>query len=515
MPLVLEVLCGRHFFVQNPNCFCKFTYGGQEYSTDADQGATNPKWQKNKFQVEYTGGTLEIDFEVMNRLSRQESIKIASVTIQWHHFLPGLRKVEDYIMATREEGVKETAAIRVAATLIPEGITGEPAREKPNCKGLFIGCSYPKTSMALGHCAEDAYKIKEYLCEKWGFINDSEHVRVLMDLGDTSESTMPTKSNIRDSISWLVHEAVPGDSLLFFFSGHGTQVPNFQDDEKDGKDEAIVPVDVDESGPLIDDELHELLVKPGGFGAREGKPLAAGVRLTCLLDCCHAGTGLDLAYRWSPYMEKGTKEEWEGKWQVDKGGFYADADVICISGCDDNQVSVGNDALAMGPASPMQAGFPVGMFLASFCVALEVHETQCKMNWMEMMDIVMQDFHFKQEPQLSSSQRFDLHREFSFHDSIPNSNERTGAVGREAAEAEGGSLYRARNLLATEDFAATNACQMMQALGVVRPEDLEDLKKHGQWPPPQVSLEELQEIKLTKRMARWAEPGMMVVPKRP
>ena len=89
-------------------------------------------------------------------------------------------------------------------------------------------------------------------------------------------------------------------------------------------------------------------------------------------------------------MEKGTKEEWEGKWQVDKGGFYADADVICISGCDDNQVSVGNDALAMGPASPMQAGFPVGMFLASFCVALEVHETQCKMNWMEMMDIVMQ-----------------------------------------------------------------------------------------------------------------------------
>lgn len=127
----------------------------------------------------------------------------------------------------------------------------------------------------------------------------------------------------------------------------------------------------------------------------------------------------------------------------------------------------------------------------------------------------LQDFHFKQEPQLSSSQRFDLHREFSFHDSIPNSNERTGAVGREAAEAEGGSLYRARNLLATEDFAATNACQMMQALGVVRPEDLEDLKKHGQWPPPQVSLEELQEIKLTKRMARWAEPGMMVVPKRP
>lgn len=43
--------------------------------------------------MDYAGGVLEINFEVMNRLSRAESIKIASVTIKWEHFLPGLHKV--------------------------------------------------------------------------------------------------------------------------------------------------------------------------------------------------------------------------------------------------------------------------------------------------------------------------------------------------------------------------------------------------------------------------------------
>ena len=43
--------------------------------------------------MDYAGGVLQINFEVVNRLSRAESIKIASVTIKWEHFLPGLHKV--------------------------------------------------------------------------------------------------------------------------------------------------------------------------------------------------------------------------------------------------------------------------------------------------------------------------------------------------------------------------------------------------------------------------------------
>ena len=79
--------------------------------------------------------------------------------------------------------------------------------------------------------------------------------------------------------------------------------------------------------------------------------------------------------------------------------------------------------------SPMKR-MPTGVFLSSLWVALEVHETQCKLNWREMLNIaprrhpwhlaevknVLKDFKFKQEVQLSSSQKFELQREFSFHD---------------------------------------------------------------------------------------------------
>jgi hypothetical protein len=39
---VIEVLMGRHFFVEPPNCYATFTYGGQEYTTDTHHNATNP-----------------------------------------------------------------------------------------------------------------------------------------------------------------------------------------------------------------------------------------------------------------------------------------------------------------------------------------------------------------------------------------------------------------------------------------------------------------------------------------
>ena len=49
-------------------------------------------------------------------------------------------------MACEAEGVKDTAAIRVAATLLPEGIVGQPVREgKGRRKALFVGIQYANT----------------------------------------------------------------------------------------------------------------------------------------------------------------------------------------------------------------------------------------------------------------------------------------------------------------------------------------------------------------------------------
>lgn len=96
----------------------------------------------------------------------------------------------------------------------------------------------------------------------------------------------PTRANILEAMRWLVSGARPGDSLFFHFSGHGSQVRDQSNDEQDGYDETILPVDYQRAGHIVDDQIYEIMVRP----------LAKGARLTSVMDCCHSGTGMDLPY---------------------------------------------------------------------------------------------------------------------------------------------------------------------------------------------------------------------------
>jgi len=62
------------------------------------------------------------------------------------------------------------------------------------------------------------------------------------------------------------------------------------------------------TGHIVDDELHEKLVKA----------LPQGVRLTAVMDCCHSGTGLDLPFVYSSGGNKLSKQEKEDKKKKDK-----------------------------------------------------------------------------------------------------------------------------------------------------------------------------------------------------
>lgn len=86
-------------------------------------------------------------------------------------------------------------------------------------------------------------------------------------------------------------------SLFFFLNcyeltlvpGHGGQTKDLDGDEEDGYDEVIYPVDFRQTGHIVDDEMHRIMVRP----------LQAGVRLTAIFDSCHSGTALDLPYIYS------------------------------------------------------------------------------------------------------------------------------------------------------------------------------------------------------------------------
>jgi hypothetical protein len=89
-----------------------------------------------------------------------------------------------------------------------------------------------------------------------------------------------TKQNVIKGIKQVVSRAKKDDSIVFYYSGHGSQVYNAEE-EPDKKDEVLCPHDMDFSSSFIsDDELAGIF-----------KTLPQGVNLEVLLDCCHSGTG--------------------------------------------------------------------------------------------------------------------------------------------------------------------------------------------------------------------------------
>ncbi len=136
-----------------------------------------------------------------------------------------------------------------------------------NKRALCVGIDQYAPPNQLGGCVNDARLWAKTLAGL-GFRSN-----VLTDGEATREGMLAALGN-------LVGGAEAGDVLVFQYAGHGTQVRDLDGDEDDdGKDESLCPVDIDDGAYLIDDDLWDV------FGE-----LADGVNLTVFLDCCHSGT---------------------------------------------------------------------------------------------------------------------------------------------------------------------------------------------------------------------------------
>ena len=74
--------------------------------------------------------------------------------------------------------------------------------------------------------------------------------------------------------------------------GHGGRLRDDSNDEDDGIDETLIPTNYTDAGQIRDDTVFKRLVLP----------MADDVTLTCLMDCCHSGTVLDLPYKFKAGM---------------------------------------------------------------------------------------------------------------------------------------------------------------------------------------------------------------------
>ncbi|KAF3098971.1 Ca(2+)-dependent cysteine protease [Orbilia oligospora] len=160
-------------------------------------------------------------------------------------------------------------------------------------KALLIGINYFNTKRQLNGCINDVMNVRNFLIQSYKY--KPEDMVILTD-DQSNPLSVPKRDNILRAMKWLVTDAQPNDSLFFHFSGHGGQVRDLDGDEADGYDETIYPVDYATKGHIVDDLMHDIMVKP----------LKPGVRLTAIFDSCHSGTALDLPF---VYSTAGTLKE--------------------------------------------------------------------------------------------------------------------------------------------------------------------------------------------------------------
>ena len=137
-------------------------------------------------------------------------------------------------------------------------------------KALCIGIDEYPGSNRLSGCVNDANVWARF------FKGQGFDVTTLTD-GDA------TFDGILGEMRSLVGSASAGDVLAIHYSGHGTRVPDENSEEVDAMDEALVPIDFDSNGLIIDDLIGPIL-----------DAAVDDVSINVFFDCCHSGGGTRL-----------------------------------------------------------------------------------------------------------------------------------------------------------------------------------------------------------------------------
>ena len=196
-------------------------------------------------------------------------------------------------------------------------------------KALLIGINYIGTKVRLTGCINDITNISKVL-RKFNY-----NCLCLTD----RTPLKPTKKNIIEQLKLLVSNAEAGDTLIFYYCGHGSRIKDTDNDEVDKLDEVFVPLDYLKEGIITDDELFSLI------------KIKNDVKFYGFTDCCHSGTICDLKYNLVPNckLKKGivpkSIEYNRNDWTDDFTKSLTlkekpEGMIFFISGCKDNQVSV-------------------------------------------------------------------------------------------------------------------------------------------------------------------------------
>lgn len=264
-------------------------------------------------------------------------------------------------------------------------------------RAILIGINYFGSNCELSGCINDVHNVFVWLTKDCGY--EPQNIQIYTDDPRTDAAFRPTRSNIEKAIRWLQAGVVDGVPVQLFmhYSGHGSWTYDNNSDEKDNRDESICPVDYSSAGCIIDDDLHGLLVAP--IAEKEN------VNLTCLFDCCHSGTALDLRYDFEIDVDSQTSSLRTFKMVQQKTLEKTKCQVLLWSGCLDTQTSA--DAyIARQAQGAMTWGFlsVIKKFKNDLSYKKLLSELQCQ----------LRSAQYEQIPHLSCSKIVNLSDRVSF-----------------------------------------------------------------------------------------------------
>lgn len=262
-------------------------------------------------------------------------------------------------------------------------------------RALLIGINrYQIPGADLRGCVNDVEDLRTALVEFHGF--SKSDIELLVD-------GKATKKAMEAGIRKLVRDSKKGDIAVLHYSGHGSNVPDDNDDEADGRDEILCPTDLDWDDPMRDDWLRETL---------DG--LRAGVTFTAIMDCCHSGTNtrailppdapVKERYLPSPWGLKATESgralprkvsselrKSSRKSRKAKDIVNADLPEVLLTGCRDTQTSA--DAFIDGRYNGA----------LTYAIVDAIRRANGRLTYRELHDrasVVLKDKNFDQVPQL-------------------------------------------------------------------------------------------------------------------
>lgn len=143
-------------------------------------------------------------------------------------------------------------------------------------RALLIGVQDYQHISKLGGCVNDARLMESVLRNRFDFTHCTR-----------LENEQATRSGVLAAFETFAQETQPGDVVVFYFAGHGSQVTDREGDEPSGLDSTLMPFDTkgkfgtpEENLDITDDEIFLWLERL----------TAKTSAITVIVDACHSGT---------------------------------------------------------------------------------------------------------------------------------------------------------------------------------------------------------------------------------